>query len=186
MNEKKTCKECKQEKELCCFELFKSKAKKYYRRTCKTCKYRITYKALKNNPSRYEHHLSLRKKKRLDINKRPQTILKDTRSFDHTKKLENDLDVDFIKDIIKNGCEYCGDKDSLIGLDRIDNTIGHLKNNVKPCCTRCNFLRRNMPFAAWLVITTVLPQIRKQGLFGDWTGRFFKTHQTKNNWKGLF
>jgi hypothetical protein len=53
-------------------------------------------------------------------------------------------------------------------LDRIDNTIGHVKTNVKPACIRCNLLRRNMPYAAWLMLVPAVKKARKFGLFDGW------------------
>lgn len=35
-------------------------------------------------------------------------------------------------------CDYCGDILSMIGLDRIDNSIGYSLTNVVPCCWPCN------------------------------------------------
>lgn len=61
---------------------------------------------------------------------------------DKTKNLENDLDLEFVKNLIKNPCIYCGDTEN-IGLDRIDNSKGHTKNNVIPCCYICNCARMN-------------------------------------------
>jgi hypothetical protein len=44
---------------------------------------------------------------------------------------------------LKEKCYYCnGDLNEMgIGLDRLDNTIGYLKNNVVPCCDKCNRLK---------------------------------------------
>lgn len=42
-----------------------------------------------------------------------------------------------------NKCYYCGSSDNL-GLDRIDNTKGHTKNNTIVCCVICNRIRMNI------------------------------------------
>lgn len=54
-----------------------------------------------------------------------------------------DLDIDFmINDIFNKSCVYCGVKEN-IGCDRVDNNKGHAKDNVVPCCYRCNSVRGN-------------------------------------------
>lgn len=63
---------------------------------------------------------------------------------DSNKRLQYDLDIDwFINNIINKKCEYCGDNKN-IGCDRIDNSIGHTKINVIPCCYTCNVVRNNI------------------------------------------
>lgn len=96
-------------------------------------------------------------------------ILKDSRASDRRSGLgENDLDEDFIKELVANGCRYSGETQILISLDRIDNSIGHMKHNVNPCCLRCNYIRRNMPYEAWIRFSSTLKEVRAAGLFGTW------------------
>lgn len=58
---------------------------------------------------------------------------------------EVDFDGQWIVDnIFDKECIYCGETDwRKLGCDRIDNTKPHTKDNVVPCCTRCNKLRSN-------------------------------------------
>ena len=49
---------------------------------------------------------------------------------------------DELQNILNQPCIYCGDTEN-IGLDRIDNTLGHSKENVIPCCSLCNMVRGN-------------------------------------------
>lgn len=52
-----------------------------------------------------------------------------------------DLDIDwFLDNIAAKDCVYCGSTER-IGADRIDNAKGHTKNNIVPCCYRCNSTR---------------------------------------------
>ena len=54
-----------------------------------------------------------------------------------------DIDIDWmIENILLQPCHYCGDT-YRIGCDRIDNTKGHSKDNVIPCCYECNVARGN-------------------------------------------
>ena len=45
-----------------------------------------------------------------------------------------------IQDFLQQPCVYCGDTEN-IGLERIDNDLGHCKANCLPCCTLCNLTR---------------------------------------------
>ncbi len=35
-------------------------------------------------------------------------------------------------------CFYCGREDRFRGLDRVDNDVGYVEENVVPCCGQCN------------------------------------------------
>lgn len=61
---------------------------------------------------------------------------------DKQRGLTNDLTKEFVLDLCKKPCIYCGDT-KRIGLDRKDNSIGHTKDNVVPCCYDCNCARNN-------------------------------------------
>jgi hypothetical protein len=95
-------------------------------------------------------------------------ILYDTRGSDKKKNLENDLTREFIEEKIRNGCEYCGETSLRMTLDRKDNSKGHTKDNVNASCIRCNYMRRDMPYEAWLALIDKIREINILGLFGDW------------------
>ncbi len=75
-------------------------------------------------------------------------------SYKHSamkRNLEFNLSDEFIKNIIKLPCRYCGiapgmkkelpSKNGYIiynGIDRLDNDIGYVESNAVPCCRRCN------------------------------------------------
>lgn len=98
-------------------------------------------------------------------------ILMDSRKADRRAKRANDLDRPFIEATIKGGCLYCGETDLRMTLDRIDNTLGHTKSNVVPACIRCNYTRKDMPHAAWLIVAEGMRKAREAGEFGVWTGQ---------------
>lgn len=50
-----------------------------------------------------------------------------------------------IQDFINNynkPCFYCGHKYKRIGFDRLDSKKGYTQDNIKPCCTECNMMKR--------------------------------------------
>jgi hypothetical protein len=135
----------------------------YRMHRCRSCE-RKRYRVLNGDKVR----AAARRKEHDRIDK---YILADSRKTDKKAGLRNDLDREFIRDTIKDGCSYCGETKLRMTLDRIDNEVGHLKTNVVPACIRCNYMRRAMPYEAWLVIARIVREVRLAGLFGEWTGR---------------
>lgn len=99
-----------------------------------------------------------------------KTVLMDSRKADRKNGRENDLDLGFVRGFVEGACTYCGETELRMTLDRIDNTLGHLKSNVVGACERCNYARRDMPYAAWLVVAKAMREARDAGLFGVWSG----------------
>ncbi len=52
-----------------------------------------------------------------------------------------DLATSEVLALIQQPCCYCGTTESPRGLDRIDNTLPHIKGNVRQACAPCNFAR---------------------------------------------
>lgn len=66
--------------------------------------------------------------------------------------------------LISSNCHYCGKSpsterkpvnrwDSLFiynGVDRVDNNKGYTLENTVPCCTDCNFLKKDIPYKEFL------------------------------------
>lgn len=84
-------------------------------------------------------------------NKNYQKTLKGTanRRIQSYKRMDEDrgfgkdaLDFDsewMIENILLKPCVHCGESDwHKIGCNRIDNTKPHTKDNVEPCCRKCN------------------------------------------------
>lgn len=63
----------------------------------------------------------------------------------------------------ENGkCYYCGDTHRL-GLDRIDNSKGHTKDNVVICCYDCNVARsNNFSYEEMLILGKTIRKIKSK------------------------
>ena len=116
--------------------------------------------------------IARRNKKEAERRKKPTNraryIKRDSQKSDERAGRFFDLTVAQVQEIIGKCCAYCGDSESLMTLDRIDNAIGHVLANVLPACARCNYFRRDMPFAAWQLIVPALREARELGLLGEW------------------
>ena len=82
------------------------------------------------------------------------------------KNLQFDLSIKDFEEITTKNCFYCGVKPKqrsyrkfsngeylFNGIDRVDNSKGYVKGNIKPCCFICNRAKGNMEykeFVLWL------------------------------------
>jgi hypothetical protein len=168
----RTCKECGGTEPDVTFYIKKEGERYYYRFICMECeaKRKKEFPKFREEKKRGDRKRSgdKNKKKRRDPRYRAQIIVKDYKSYDKKKKRDNDLTVEFVKSLISNGCSYCGDTELQMSLDRIDNNLGHLQSNVNAACRRCNWLRRDMPYEAWMRLVPAIRETAKEGLFGDW------------------
>ena len=99
-------------------------------------------------------------------------ILIDCKSDDRKAgRIGFNLTRDFVEGMIANGCLYCGETTLRMTMDRIDNTKAHSKDNVNPACIRCNYLRRDMPYEAWLLLCPAVRMVCESGAFGQWQCR---------------
>jgi len=168
------CQKCHTDKDLTEFRstYTRKDGSKYYRPTCEKCdgKARCSRNVFRN-PDRsayFKARNALERKSRRDGFERDRWILVDSKHDDRRHGRANNLDREFIQQQIANGCSYCGETEILIGLDRVDNALGHTKDNVRSACIRCNCLRRDMPFEAWLVLVPSVREARERGLFLNW------------------
>lgn len=66
-----------------------------------------------------------------------------------------------LREMIALGCVYCGDKER-VGLDRINNSIGHTVTNVVPCCYPCNTARNdNFSYEEMIVIGRAIRAVKE-------------------------
>lgn len=108
-----------------------------------------------------------------------QKIIRTTKHNDKTRNMSNDLDIVFVENAIKDGCCWCGERNISLTLDRLNNSIGHLKSNCVCACIRCNLFRTNIPIEAWQELAKAMRDTREKGLFGGWTGKIKKSNQKK-------
>jgi len=62
------------------------------------------------------------------------------------KQLDFVITPDDYNSIIKKDCYLCGKKNEdshKNGIDRIDNNVGYISSNVKPCCCECNYIKKD-------------------------------------------
>lgn len=148
------------------------------RKQCrKCCRERFETKlAIDSSRLRERNLKAARKAREWRENKsnRAAVVLTDIRKSDKKYGRQNDLTKEIVEDILKRGCGYCGDTLGQIGLDRIENSLGHLKSNVVPACTRCNLMRRDMPYAAWIRLVPVIRTLHQEGVFGTWLTKPFR------------
>jgi hypothetical protein len=159
--ETQICRKCGKPKKLQSF-LCQSKNGVIHRTVCNLCR---VGKNQKQNIAKYID------KCRLDGRRRANMIKSDSKRADIKRGRQNDLDLQFIRNTIANPCDYCDRHDlRIMSLDRIDNSVGHLKTNVVSACIRCNFIRNSMPYAAWIVVAKWVRKANALGLFGNWEG----------------
>lgn len=137
---------------------------------CKTC-YNKRVSVRKKTPQGKQKAVEQRKRFRQNPKNLPSIILKDSKNSDKKKGRENDLTKEFIEKTIVNGCKYCRETNIRITLDRIDNNLGHTQNNLNASCIRCNLVRGDMPYEAWLCLIDGMTEAREKGLFGLWIGK---------------
>lgn len=163
------CKRCGEE-DLGKLSIRLVRGKEYYRHLCKKC-FNLYTNERRNSTNMtagvYSRRLTTLRQERADGSAR--IVLKDCKGWDRKHGYESDLDRDFVQGLLVQGCTYCGTMKDRIGLDRVDNAKGHLKNNVVPACTICNLVRGNMPYEAWLVVANGMREARELGLFVGWT-----------------
>lgn len=51
----------------------------------------------------------------------------------------------------KKPCSYCSEPIEHIGLDRIENNLGYVYENVVSCCGQCNSMKGSLPRADFLI-----------------------------------
>ena len=144
--------------------------KKLRRGVCSYCYNPEQYRSARRNTKAWAKRLAKLSEDRKNPSLRSKMIVRDSRGTDRKRGLDNDLDTEFVDWLVADGCSYCGDTSIKMTVDRLDNTKGHLKTNVVAACIRCNYVRRDMPLAAWKRVAEAMRVARTLNLFGDWVG----------------
>lgn len=75
---------------------------------------------------------------------------------------ECDLSIEEMVSVMNTPCVYCGDTHR-VGLDRINNELGHTRDNIVPCCYDCNCARNNnFSFEEMKEIGKVISKIKEK------------------------
>lgn len=54
-----------------------------------------------------------------------------------------DLTVEQFTQMVQSSCDYCGEE-GVLGVDRVDSGRGYTWDNCVPCCSLCNFAKRDL------------------------------------------
>jgi hypothetical protein len=91
-------------------------------------------------------------------------------AYKHRDKVRNrkfNLTQEFVRKSMASPCSYCGDTKN-IGLDRINNNIGHTMDNCIPCCRTCNVARsNNFTYEEMLKLGKTIASIKENRLNED-------------------
>lgn len=165
----KICSCCKEAKELTEFPTRVVSGRTYLRVYCRRCNWQKC-KSRRDPEKQRQSANRNAKRKRADPVLRARYVLRDIKTSDRKRGMgETDLTVDLVRALIQENCRYCLTREYRMGLDRLDNEQAHTAGNVVPCCSRCNYIRRDMPFVAWERFLPVLREAVDSGLFGDWS-----------------
>ena len=165
----KKCKECKIEKEITYFAPYSEPRKKGIRRnicySCKGKKERLTRKTNPMREAKYKAYQSIYYK-----NNSWRGKVKSYQSSDRRKNLQSISSFQFQELLRKNKvCHYCEENDlRYIGLDRLDNNLGHEPDNVVLCCEKCNNILGDLPNSEKQVLRFPLKEIKDKGLLREW------------------
>lgn len=150
----KVCSKCKIEKDETEFYLNsrRSNTRCVYRSSCKECSkknckeyYDKTPKYQKMKSKRYRSSSGFKEKYNIRKKRYQQTYKGVYWNYKGNAKhsgFEFKLTVQDFKNFEGQNCFYCGEKLVRVGLDRIDNNKGYTLENVNPCCSICNYMRR--------------------------------------------
>jgi hypothetical protein len=171
--DKKTCIDCRVEKSLSEFSFRRDYGRVHPCKRCALCEFERVKTYYETNPDkridRYQKNNARLASERKNPANRAKFIVMDSRRSDVFYERTCDVDVKWVETLISDGRFYCGDRTIMMTLDRIDNSLGHTKGNVNPSCYRCNWLRRNMPYEAWMHLVPSVREAVALGLFGNWS-----------------
>jgi hypothetical protein len=144
----KICRNCKQEKVLEKYQLFKShNGKEYLRHTCRDC---INLRTLSKETPSDKRQKANREKKRRELWE--YSMFHQAKQRAIKKSIPFDIDQQYIKSILTESCPILGIplkkgigsfSDNSPSLDRINPNLGYVKGNVKVISDRANRIKRD-------------------------------------------
>jgi len=165
------CSRCKVDKPSAEYRIDTSKSKPKLMAMCKVC---LAAHRSEKFKQRYSSDLAFRLstlaagRARRGRN-RVSAVMTDMRKSDKRAGREFSLTVELVARLLAQPCAYCGGTELQMTLDRKDNAVGHVPDNVVPACSRCNYVRRDMPERVWLMLAPAMRAAVAAGAFGDWT-----------------
>ena len=54
------------------------------------------------------------------------------------------------EEMVQYPCFYCGSKEKLSGIDRVDSRKGYVEDNIVPCCYTCNMMKNTIDIASFI------------------------------------
>ena len=64
----------------------------------------------------------------------------------------NFMTLETFVSLVSQSCHWCGrtpERANGMGVDRKDNSLGHVEGNLHPCCSICNYSRRHASPEEW-------------------------------------
>ena len=166
----KPCQTCGEEKALRLFPAsLTSNGSIKYRPHCYSCKYKkeVASGRVYDKQYRLEYYVS----------NKLVFKYKAYRHGDLKRGSQNTISREDAITMMMEPCAYC-EVENGHGLDRLDNALGHSKDNVVSCCEKCNFILGDLPIEAKKLLASGLKNIRKEGLFEKWE---IPTKRTKSS-----
>ena len=65
------------------------------------------------------------------------------------REIDFTLTLEEFKSFWQQNCYYCNRSIATVGLDRIDSSIGYSVDNVRSCCSRCNYMKLDSTEEQW-------------------------------------
>ncbi len=149
--------------------------KKIYHYKCKKCRNKESLEW--NHKNNEKFRLNRRKRYKLKaekerenqrlyrINNSLQSVYTSYKCRAKKRNLEFKLSIEEFKSYWNKKCFYCNREIKKIGLDRIDNSKGYIKENIIPCCELCNWMKRDLTFKDFIYhIRDIFSNILEKGL----------------------
>lgn len=121
----------------------------------------------KNSPEQYKQYY---KNRRINV----KDLFNSYKLTAKNKNIEFNITLDLFMKLILDDCDYCGEEcigdteNGLNGIDRVDNNIGYIEENVVSCCSICNMMKCNtniddfikrVEHIAWYQFKELCPEI---------------------------